>query len=50
MNNVMNALQKIIESQKDIDDLTLTFMIKERYNQKRVKVLTLYSIKKKLNN
>jgi len=46
----MNTLQKIIESQRDVDDLTLTFIIEKRHNQKKVKVLTLYSIKKKLNN
>jgi len=46
----MNALQKIIESQRDVDDLTLIFMIEERYNWKRVKVLTLHNIKKKLND
>ncbi len=50
MSNVMNTLQKTIESQRNADDLTLTFMIEERYNQKKVKVLTLHSIKKKLNS
>ncbi len=46
----MNALQKTIESWRDADDLILTFMIEERHNQKRVKVLTSHSIEKKLND
>jgi len=50
VNDVMNALQKTIESQKDVDDLTLTFIIEERCNQKRAEVLTLHNIRKKLND
>jgi len=50
VSDVINALQKIIENQKDADDLTLIFMIEERCNQKKVKVLTLHSTKKKLND
>ncbi len=46
----MNTLQKTIESWRDADDLTLTFMTEERYNWKEVKVLTLHDIKKKLNS
>jgi len=46
----MNTLQKTIESQKNADDLTLIFMIEERHNQKKVKVLALHSIKEKLND
>ena len=50
MNDVINALQKTIKSQRNIDDLILTFMTEERCNQKEVKVLTLHNIKKKLND
>ncbi len=46
----MNTLQKTIESQRDTDDLVLTFMIEKRYNQKKIKVLTSHSTKKKLND
>jgi len=46
----MNALQKTIESQRNVDDLILTFIIEERHNQKEVKVLTLHSTEKKLND
>jgi len=46
----MNALQKTIESQRNADDLTLTFMTEERCNQKKVKVLVSYDTKKKLND
>jgi len=50
VNDVINALQKTIKSQRNIDDLILTFMTEERCNQKEVKVLTLHNIKKKLND
>jgi len=50
VSDVMNALQKTIESQRNADDLTLTLMTEERHNQKRVKVLTSHSTEKKLNN
>ncbi len=46
----MNTLQKTIESWRDANDLTLTFMTEERYNWKEVKVLTLHDIKKKLSS
>jgi len=46
----MNALQKTIESQRDADDLILTFIIEERCNQKKAEVLTLYNTEKKLND
>ncbi len=32
MNNVMNALQKTIESQRNADDLTSTLITEERHN------------------
>ena len=50
VNDVMNASQKTIESQRNTDDLTLTFMTEKRCNWKRVKVLTLHNIRKKLNS
>jgi len=46
----MNALQKTIKSQRNVDDLTLIFMIEERCNQKKVKVLTSYNTEKKSDN
>jgi len=46
----MNALQKTIESQRDADDLILTFITEERCNQKKAEVLTLHNTEKKLND
>ncbi len=46
----MNALQKTIESQRNVNDLTSTFMIEERHNWEKVKVLTSHDIRKKLND
>jgi len=50
VNDVINTLQKTIKSQRDADNLTLTFIIEERCNQKKVKVSALHNIREKLND
>jgi len=50
VSDVMNASQKIIESQKNVDDLTSTFMTEKRYSLKRMKILTLHNTEKEVND